>query len=177
MEVRMATGLVGQPMRRPRLIHAAILLVTSGLTTLATAILGPSLPRMQAHFSGAAHADYLVPLTLTVPMLAMAALSIFAGSLADRYGRKRMLVWSTAISGMMSPVRIRRPVSGSLTPVCWGSKTARDSNCATWIGRPCVHVSPWSVDRMTATLNSVRWGSIRMSLNTSIRSPFGSTAI
>jgi MFS family permease len=97
MEVRMATGLVGQPMRRPRLIHAAILLVTSGLTTLATAILGPSLPRMQAHFSGAAHADYLVPLTLTVPMLAMAALSIFAGSLADRYGRKRMLVWSTAI--------------------------------------------------------------------------------
>ena len=83
--------------RQPRLVHAFILLITSGLTTLATAILGPSLPKMQAYFAGVPHADYLVPLTLTVPMLAMAFLSVLAGTLADRYGRKRLLVGSTAI--------------------------------------------------------------------------------
>ncbi len=83
--------------RSPGLIHAAILLVTSGLTVLVTAILGPSLPAMQAHFQGVARADYLVPLTMTTPMLMMAGLSIVAGALADRFGRKRMLVTATTL--------------------------------------------------------------------------------
>jgi MFS family permease len=83
--------------REPRLIHACILLVTSGLTVLVTAILGPSMPAMQAHFAGVPGADYLVPLTMTAPMLMMAFLSIFAGELADRFGRKRLLVGSTAL--------------------------------------------------------------------------------
>jgi MFS family permease len=81
----------------PRLIHAVILLVTSGLTVLVTAILGPSLPAMQAHFSGVPGADYLVPLTMTAPMLMMAGLSIFVGELADRFGRKRILVGATVL--------------------------------------------------------------------------------
>jgi MFS family permease len=81
----------------PRLIHACILLVTSGLTVLVTAILGPSMPAMQAHFAGVPGADYLVPLTMTAPMLMMAFLSVFAGELADRLGRKRLLVGSTAL--------------------------------------------------------------------------------
>lgn len=82
---------------QPRAIHAFILLVTSGLTVLATAILGPSLPMMQAHFADVPGADYLVPLTMTVPMLVMALLSVFIGMLADRIGRKRLLVASTAL--------------------------------------------------------------------------------
>ena len=81
----------------PRLIHAIILLVTSGLTVLVTAILGPSLPAMQAHFKDVPGADYLVPLTMTAPMLMMAGLSIFVGELADRLGRKRLLVGATAL--------------------------------------------------------------------------------
>lgn len=82
--------------REARGIHAAILLVTSGLTTLVTAVLGPSMPKMQAHFASAPMADFLVPLTMTVPLLTMAVLSVFIGSLADRIGRKRILVYSTA---------------------------------------------------------------------------------
>jgi len=82
--------------REARAIHAAILLVTSGLTTLVTAVLGPSMPKMQAHFADAPMADFLVPLTMTVPLLTMAALSVFIGLLADRVGRKRILVYSTA---------------------------------------------------------------------------------
>lgn len=81
----------------PRLIHACILLVTSGLTVLVTAILGPSMPAMQKHFAGVPGADYLVPLTMTAPMLVMALLSVFAGELADRIGRKRLLVGATAL--------------------------------------------------------------------------------
>lgn len=87
--------------REPRLIHAAILLVTSGLTVLVTAVLGPSMPAMQAHFAGVPGADYLVPLTMTAPMLMMAFLSVFAGELADRFGRKRLLVGAAALYGVV----------------------------------------------------------------------------
>ncbi len=85
------------PVRTPRAIHAIILLVTSGLTTLVTAVLGPSLPKMQAHFAAVPNADYWVPQTMTIPMLAMAIVSVFIGSLADAVGRKRILVLSTAL--------------------------------------------------------------------------------
>ncbi len=83
--------------REPRLIHAVILLVTCGLTVLVTAVLGPSLPAMQAHFAHVPGADFLVPLTMTAPMLTMAGISIFAGELADRIGRKPMLVWAAVL--------------------------------------------------------------------------------
>ena len=85
----------------PRLIHAIILLVTSGLTVLVTAILGPSLPAMQAHFKDIPGADYLVPLTMTAPMLMMATLCVFAGELADRFGRKRLLVGSAVLYALV----------------------------------------------------------------------------
>lgn len=80
----------------PRLIQALILLFTASLTVMVTAILGPSLPEMQAHFKDVPGADYLVPLTMTAPMLMMAGLSVFVGELADRFGRKRLLVSATA---------------------------------------------------------------------------------
>jgi MFS family permease len=86
-----------RPMRRPGLIHACILLTSAGLTSLATAVLGPSLPKMQEHFAASPGADYLVPLSLTLPMLVMAILSVFAGLAADRFGRKRLLVAATAV--------------------------------------------------------------------------------
>lgn len=88
------SGLAATRQLRP--IHALILLTTCGLTALVTAILGPVLPKMQAHFAGVARVDYLVPLTLTVPMLMMAFLSVIAGALSDRFGRKRLLVGATA---------------------------------------------------------------------------------
>ena len=85
----------------PRLIHALILLVTASLTVLVTAILGPSLPAMQAHFKDVPGADYLVPMAMTAPMLMMAGLSVFAGELADRFGRKRLLVGATALYALL----------------------------------------------------------------------------
>jgi MFS family permease len=91
------------PARRPapRPIQAIILLITSGLSVLVTAILGPSLPAMQAHFADVPNADFLVPLTMTAPMLMMAGLSVFAGELADRFGRKRLLVVATVLYALV----------------------------------------------------------------------------
>lgn len=84
---------------QPRWIHAFILLVTSGLSVLVTALLGPSLPLMQQHFADVPGVDYLVPLTMAVPMLMMALLSVFVGLLSDRVGRKRLLVGATLLYG------------------------------------------------------------------------------
>lgn len=86
--------------REPTWVQAVILLITSGLTVLVTAILGPSLPAMQAHFKDVPGADFLVPLTMTAPMLMMAGLCVFAGELADRFGRKRLLVAAAALYGI-----------------------------------------------------------------------------
>jgi len=97
----MSRPTLGSLPREPRLIQALILLVTSSLTVLVTAVLGPSLPAMQAHFKDVAGADFWVPLTMTAPMLMMAGLSVFAGELADRVGRKPLLVGATILYALV----------------------------------------------------------------------------
>ncbi len=92
--------------RRPKLVHAFILLFLSSLSVLVTAILGPTLPQMQEHFKDAPNADYLVPLTMTAPMLMMAVFSIGAGALSDRIGRKAMLVWAALFYGLVGTAPI-----------------------------------------------------------------------
>ncbi|USX12383.1 MFS transporter [Oxalobacteraceae bacterium OTU3CAMAD1] len=91
--------------RSPRLIHAIILLVTSGLTVLVSAILGPNIPILQAHFATQiSNADQWVPLAVSIPIGVFGICAIFIGGLADRIGRKNLLVYSTlfyAILGTM----------------------------------------------------------------------------
>lgn len=85
----------------PRLIHAIILLVTCGLNVLVTAILGPSLPAMQAHFASVPGVEYLVPMTMSMPLLTVAIVSVFVGELADRFGRKPLLVGSAVLYALV----------------------------------------------------------------------------
>jgi len=87
--------------RTPGPAQSFVLLVTSGLSVLVVAVLGPSLPAMQEHFKGVPGADVLVPMTLGAPMLVMALLSIGVGELADRWGRKRLLVAATAMYALI----------------------------------------------------------------------------
>lgn len=91
--------------RTPRLIHAVLLLITSGLSVLVSAILGPNIPRLQEHFaSQIANADQWVPLAVSIPIGVFGVCAIFIGSLSDRIGRKNLLLWSTllyAIFGTM----------------------------------------------------------------------------
>ena len=100
--------------RDSRLLPAIILLVTSSLTVMVTAILGPSLPAMQTHFKEVRGAEYLVPLTVTAPMLMMACLSVLAGALSDRVGRKRLLVGATLLYGVVGTAPLYLQSLGSI---------------------------------------------------------------
>lgn len=69
-----------------------LLLLVNCLSPMAAIVIAPSLPQMQAHFANEPNADFLVPIALTIPGLLVALLSPFVGILADRFGRKRLLV-------------------------------------------------------------------------------------
>lgn len=92
--------------RAPGLPQAAILLVVSSLTVLVTAILGPSLPKMEAHFKNVENVQFLVPMTIPAPMLMMAVFCIAAGALSDRVGRKWLLVWASALYAIVGTAPI-----------------------------------------------------------------------
>ncbi|MET9969966.1 MFS transporter [Streptomyces sp. NPDC006356] len=74
--------------------QALVLLLASCMAVLGAVLLTPVLPRMQDAFAGTAGAEVLVPVTVTVPALMMGLLSLCAGSVVDRVGRERLLVWA-----------------------------------------------------------------------------------
>lgn len=94
-----ASGAATPPPRpAPGLIQAIILLVTSGLTVLVSAVLGPNIPRLQDHFAAqVANVDQWVPLAVSVPIGVFGLCAVFIGGLADRFGRKKLLVYSTLL--------------------------------------------------------------------------------
>lgn len=69
-----------------------LLMFMSCLPILGAVLLAPVLPTMQDHFGDTGAAKALVPLSLTVPALMIALMAPFAGSIVDRFGRKRLLV-------------------------------------------------------------------------------------
>ncbi len=78
-----------------RLEHPALkstLLAVSTLTIMAGATIAPGLPRMQAHFQDVPEAGLLVRLVLTIVALTVAVFSPIAGMIADRFGRKPLLL-------------------------------------------------------------------------------------
>lgn len=68
------------------------ILCASVMPIMAIVSLVPVLPLMQREFAGVAGAEFLVPIALTVPALCVAVFSPVAGWLADRLGRKTLLV-------------------------------------------------------------------------------------
>lgn len=78
----------------------AVLLVTATLTVMASAIIAPSLPGLEAEFSDVAHADLLVRLMLTLPALFIAVAAPLLGVLVDRVGRRNVLLFSLALYGL-----------------------------------------------------------------------------
>jgi MFS family permease len=69
-----------------------LLMFMSCLPVLGAVLLAPVLPSMEQHFARTPNATTLVPVTLTVPALMIGLLAPFAGSIVDRFGRKRLLV-------------------------------------------------------------------------------------
>lgn len=92
--------------RNPGFIQIAILLITVGVSVLVTAVLGPSVFKMEAHFADVENVQLLVPLTLTLPMLVMSVFSVIAGAVSDRVGRKWLLVGAAIFYGIVGMLPI-----------------------------------------------------------------------
>ncbi len=73
-------------------ILRATLLLVATLTIMAGATIAPGLPKMQVHFAAVPDAGLLVRLVLTIVALAVAVFSPIAGLIADRVGRKPLLI-------------------------------------------------------------------------------------
>lgn len=74
--------------------QSLLLLFGSCLPVLGAVLIAPVLPRLQAHFEAVPGASVLVPVALTLPALVIALLAPLAGMLADRVGRKPLLLVS-----------------------------------------------------------------------------------
>lgn len=83
--------------REAGLMQSLLLLLGSCLPVLGAVLLAPVLPRMQAHFAEVSGSAVLVPIVLTLPALMIAVLAPFAGMIADRLGRKPLLLASMAL--------------------------------------------------------------------------------
>lgn len=85
---------------------ALALLFPSALATMAIVVLLPVLPLMLAHFSDLPGAEYRVPMLLTIPSACLVVAAPIAGWIADRVGRRRILIASMAIYAVvgMAPI-------------------------------------------------------------------------
>lgn len=76
------------------------ILVFSGfLPVMAIIALAPTLPTLLAHFHDVPNAKLMVPLLITAPSACIALFAPGAGAIADRFGRRRLLLWSMAFYG------------------------------------------------------------------------------
>lgn len=76
----------------PTRVARGTVLAAAGLTLMAAAIIAPSLPAMAEEFAASPGADVLVRLALTVTSLAIAISAPLSGLVADRWGRRPLLV-------------------------------------------------------------------------------------
>ncbi|MCB8820213.1 MFS transporter [Microvirga rosea] len=72
--------------------RAIALLMAASLTTMANATISPALPGLERQFGEDPNAGMLVRLLVPAPSLSVALFAPFAGLVADRYGRRRMLL-------------------------------------------------------------------------------------
>lgn len=78
----------------------ATLLLVSTLTIMSGATISPSLPAIESHFAGSDNVEILTRLVLTLPALFIVICAPFAGGLADRFGRKPLLIAGALLYGL-----------------------------------------------------------------------------
>jgi MFS family permease len=82
-----------------------VLMLGSSLTIMGAVMIAPILPKLGAEFGPLnPRADLLVPLAVTGPALAIALCAPLAGWLADRVGRKALLVIATLLYAVLGAV-------------------------------------------------------------------------
>jgi MFS family permease len=80
------------PAREAGTPQGLALIFLATMPTLAIVSLVPNLPQLFAHFHDVPHANLLVPMIITLPSLCIALFSPIAGAIADRWGRRRLLL-------------------------------------------------------------------------------------
>src|SRR5258708_1271015 len=85
----------------PHSVQGWVLVSTSWLLIMASAVIAPVLPRMTAHYRDTPNAPLLISLVATLPALFIALLSAPFGLLADRIGRRRLLLIGLAVYGFL----------------------------------------------------------------------------
>jgi MFS family permease len=75
-------------------LRGVTLILVGLMPVLALSGLVPDLPQLFQQFSAEPHRELLVPMIITVPSLCVALFSGFAGAIADRWGRRRLLLFS-----------------------------------------------------------------------------------
>ncbi len=81
-------------------LRLGTLLIASTMPAMMGATVMPSLPKIQAHFSGEPNAEFLIRLFLAIPFIFTSVCAPFAGFIVDRYGRKRILLFSLFVFGI-----------------------------------------------------------------------------
>ncbi|WP_338759892.1 MFS transporter [Massilia sp. METH4] len=80
------------PARTAGRAQGIALMAILAMPTLALAALVPGLPQLFQQFSAVPNFQLLVPMIITVPSLCVALFSGFMGAIADRWGRRRLLL-------------------------------------------------------------------------------------
>ncbi|MFL6636269.1 MAG: MFS transporter [Massilia sp.] len=77
-----------------------ILVISGFLPVMAIIALAPTLPTLLGHFKDVPNAALMVPLLITAPSACIALFAPGAGVIADRFGRRPLLLWSMAFYGV-----------------------------------------------------------------------------
>jgi len=80
--------------RVPGFLQGAMLLLCVTMAVMGVIVLTPVIPAMEAHFRPVPYHQYLVPIMMTAPSLWILAFSPAAGWLADRCGRRPLMLWA-----------------------------------------------------------------------------------
>ena len=76
-------------------------MIASMFRSVGSVLLAPIVPKLFQQFGHLPHANYWVPSLLTVPALCIALFSPFVGLLADRIGRRRLLIGAMLVYAFM----------------------------------------------------------------------------
>lgn len=101
----MTTAAMRAPTAQAAGLPQALALILSMLLPIIGILsLAPNLPAMLGHFSDVPYASVLVPMVITISALCIALFSPLMGVIADRWGRRRLLIAALSIYGVVGAI-------------------------------------------------------------------------